>query len=69
MISNQNICIVFLRERPRINSSTVDFEYLKSLPESSLGGAYVKFLQDNVSYFQWLYSPFLLMLLKRFIFV
>jgi ubiquinone biosynthesis protein COQ4 len=38
-----------LRLRPRINTKTVDLDKLKTLPEDTLGGTYVKFLEKNVS--------------------
>uniref|UniRef100_T1IUR3 Ubiquinone biosynthesis protein COQ4 homolog, mitochondrial n=1 Tax=Strigamia maritima TaxID=126957 RepID=T1IUR3_STRMM len=38
---------MILREKPRINSQTVDLNYLKTLPKSTLGGSYIKFLDDN----------------------
>lgn len=37
------------RDRPKINSSTVDIENFKSYPEGTLGKEYSKFLQVNVS--------------------
>lgn len=36
-----------LMERPRIHSSTLNMSYLSSLPEGTLGHAYIKFLEDN----------------------
>lgn len=36
------------REKPIINSSTVDLEELKKLPENTLGRAYIRFLEHNV---------------------
>ncbi|KAG1689647.1 Ubiquinone biosynthesis protein COQ4, mitochondrial [Nymphon striatum] len=36
-----------LRDRPRINSESIDLEYLKTLPINSLGKAYVQFLETN----------------------
>lgn len=36
-----------LAEGPVIDSRTVDFERLRSLPEDSLGGAYARYLDDN----------------------
>ena len=39
-----------LDDRPRINSSTIDFEKLKRMPEDTFGYAYWKFLNDNVSF-------------------
>lgn len=39
---------IFLRLQPRINSSTVDLESLKNMPENTLGYAYFKFLEHNV---------------------
>lgn len=38
-----------LKEKPRINSSTIDLEKLKSLPEGTLGKAYSNFLEKYVS--------------------
>ena len=38
-----------LSQKPRINSKTVDMEYLKTLPEDTFGRAYITFLEDNVS--------------------
>lgn len=38
----------FSRSQPRINSSTVDLEKLKDMPENTLGYAYFKFLDTNV---------------------
>lgn len=37
-----------LRLQPRINSSTIDLDKLKHMPENTLGYAYFKFLNDNV---------------------
>jgi ubiquinone biosynthesis protein Coq4 len=36
-----------LRKRPRINSSTVDLEKLRRMPDGSLGRAYIQFLDSN----------------------
>ncbi|GIY99461.1 ubiquinone biosynthesis protein COQ4 homolog, mitochondrial [Caerostris extrusa] len=36
-----------LREKPRINSSTLDYKFLASLPPGTLGHAYIAFLKDN----------------------
>lgn len=36
-----------LKERPRINSTTVDLDGLRQLPEGTLGWCYIKFLDDN----------------------
>ncbi len=36
-----------LRERPTIDSKTVDFERLRALPKTTLGGAYARYLDDN----------------------
>ncbi|XP_042855337.1 ubiquinone biosynthesis protein COQ4 homolog, mitochondrial-like [Penaeus japonicus] len=36
-----------LKDKPRINSSTLDLPYLRKLPEGTLGHAYMKFLDDN----------------------
>lgn len=38
-----------LREKPRINTKTVNFEELKNLPDDTFGFHYYKFLEDNVS--------------------
>ncbi|GAB6021954.1 hypothetical protein CHUAL_006115 [Chamberlinius hualienensis] len=38
---------LILEEKPRLNTTTVDFNYLMSLPEDSLGGVYAKFFQRN----------------------
>jgi len=40
--------IVF-RERPIINSNTVNIEQLSTYPEGSLGREYTRFLDKNVS--------------------
>lgn len=40
-----------LADRPRINSSTIDLDALEQLPVDTLGYAYKKFLNDNVSVF------------------
>ncbi|CAL1276512.1 unnamed protein product [Larinioides sclopetarius] len=36
-----------LRDKPRINSDTLDYQFLESLPQGSLGHAYMDFLKDN----------------------
>lgn len=36
-----------LRERPRINTSTVDLDYLRTLPADTLGKEYVNWLDKN----------------------
>lgn len=36
-----------LEERPTIDSRTVDWDRLRALPASTLGGAYVRYLSDN----------------------
>lgn len=38
------------REAPRINSSTVDLERLKNLPEGTVGKVYHDFLEKNVRF-------------------
>lgn len=38
-----------LKDKPRINTTTVDLAALRALPDSSFGHTYVKFLDDNVS--------------------
>ena len=40
-----------LREKPRINTRTVNLDELKGLPEDTFGHHYYKFLDDNVSAF------------------
>lgn len=37
-----------LKEKPRINTSTVDLSLLKDLPEGTLGKTYSNFLEVNV---------------------
>jgi ubiquinone biosynthesis protein COQ4 len=37
-----------LRDKPRINTKTVNLDYLRGLAPNSFGRAYVKFLEDNV---------------------
>jgi len=36
-----------LRERPELSSETVDFDHLRGLPASTLGGAYARHLDGN----------------------
>ncbi|XP_063910941.1 ubiquinone biosynthesis protein COQ4 homolog, mitochondrial isoform X2 [Zophobas morio] len=36
-----------LRQKPRINSQTVDLDKLKKYPEGTLGRTYTRFLEDN----------------------
>lgn len=36
-----------LRDRPRINTSTLDVDYLRQLPRDTFGYAYYRFLADN----------------------
>ncbi|XP_055948921.1 ubiquinone biosynthesis protein COQ4 homolog, mitochondrial-like isoform X1 [Argiope bruennichi] len=38
---------LILREKPRINSDTLDYQFLESLPNGTLGHAYISFLKDN----------------------
>jgi ubiquinone biosynthesis protein Coq4 len=38
------------REKPRINTSTIDVPALCKLPEGSFGKEYTKFLDKNVSF-------------------
>lgn len=45
-----------LDDRPRINTSTVDFQKMKSMPKDSFGYTYWKFLDDNVSWSASIYS-------------
>lgn len=40
-----------LSDKPRINTKTVNFEHLKTMPENTLGFQYYKFLNDNVNSF------------------
>jgi ubiquinone biosynthesis protein Coq4 len=42
------------RNRPRINSRTVDLEKLRQMPDGTLGRTYIKFLDSNVSCFELL---------------
>jgi ubiquinone biosynthesis protein COQ4 len=39
--------LALLCERPTIDSSTVDWQRLRALPSSTLGGAYARYLDDN----------------------
>ena len=43
-------CILCFREKPRINTQTVDIDYLRTLPDNTFGKAYANFLDINVSY-------------------
>jgi ubiquinone biosynthesis protein COQ4 len=38
-----------LRDKPRINTKTVNLDHLRGLAPNSFGRAYVKFLEDNVN--------------------
>ncbi|XP_065343265.1 ubiquinone biosynthesis protein COQ4 homolog, mitochondrial [Cloeon dipterum] len=38
---------LILTDKPRINSSTVDLNWLKKLPPNTLGRTYIKFLEEN----------------------
>lgn len=40
-----------LTEKPRINTQTVDLDYLKNLPEETVGKTYYDFLVNNVRAF------------------
>lgn len=44
-----NFYLFLLRDLPRINSRTVDLDYLQKLPNDSVGNTYYKFLETNVS--------------------
>ncbi len=37
------------RDKPRINSEYVDYDWLRSLPLDTVGGTYVNFLDTHVS--------------------
>lgn len=39
-----------LQQKPRINTQTVNIHDLRKLPNTTLGYAYVKFLDTNVRY-------------------
>jgi len=41
-------CFVVYRERPVINTQTVDFDYLTSLPQGTFGREYADWLHVNV---------------------
>lgn len=47
IMSNDEEGRLILRERPRVNTSTVDMDYLKALPDDTFGYAYYRFLADN----------------------
>lgn len=36
-----------LQDKPRINSKTIDLDYLATLPEGTFGWAYIEFLKKN----------------------
>src|SRR6185436_14469405 len=36
-----------MREKPTIDTSTVDFKALRAMPEDTLGGAYARYLESN----------------------
>jgi ubiquinone biosynthesis protein COQ4 len=38
-----------LKDKPRINTTTINLDELKTMPENTLGFQYFKFLDDNVS--------------------
>lgn len=40
---------LILKEKPRINTTTIDLTALRQLPTNTFGYTYVKFLDDNVS--------------------
>lgn len=44
-MENDEAGIRLLRDRPRVTNSTIDREYLKSLPDGTFGKEYEKFLQ------------------------
>lgn len=48
-----------LKEKPRINTSTVDLSVLKDLPEGTLGKTYSNFLEVNVRLLYLLLSYYL----------
>lgn len=49
VVGNGFELILLYRDRPRINTSTLDLDYLRQLPEETFGHAYYRFLADNVS--------------------
>jgi ubiquinone biosynthesis protein Coq4 len=53
MLTSYRTCFCH-RNRPRINSHTVDLEKLRQMPDGTLGRTYIKFLDSNVSYFELL---------------
>ncbi|XP_071943702.1 ubiquinone biosynthesis protein COQ4 homolog, mitochondrial-like [Antedon mediterranea] len=38
---------IILKEKPRINSKTIDFDFLRSLPDKTLGKKYITFMDKN----------------------
>jgi len=62
-----------LRERPELCSEQVDFDALRALPPTSLGGAYVRHLDDNglsadyqAANTHWVTDPDMAYLMRRF---
>lgn len=54
---------LLLKDLPRINSTTIDFEALGKLQSNTFGYAYKKFLDDNVNldyYFLYDYFQFVI---------
>jgi len=48
---------MILREKPTINTETVDIDALGRLSENTFGYAYYRFLKDNVSFCPLFFSP------------
>lgn len=46
-----------LRDKPRINTDTVDLRALRKMPENTFGNTYVRFLDENVSYVKHNFPP------------
>lgn len=62
-----------LRDEPELSTRFVDFHYLRSLPETTLGGAYARHLDDNgitadyqAAWTRWVDEPDIAYLMRRF---
>lgn len=67
MLTTQEGSLI-LKEKPRINTTTINLNYLRKLPDNTFGYIYVKFLDDNVSFKVEILFLFLNGILITFIF-
>lgn len=49
-MKNSEEGLQLLKDKPRINTNTVDLNVLSKLPENTFGYHYVKFLEVNVNF-------------------